>query len=126
MAQHNEFAEHAHDMLAAVGAPFDSGTHLRRMCGGQGIFCDGVMFALIADDMLYMKVDAETKQDFLDAGGLPFTYERSGKPREMSYVSLPDDANEDVDALRPWAHKALAVTNRAQARKPARKESRKR
>lgn len=126
MAPRNEFAEHAHDMLAAVGAPFDGGTRLRRMFGGHGIFCDGVMFALIADDTLYMKVDDETKQDFLDAGGLPFTYERSGKPFEMSYVSLPDDASEDIDALRPWAHRALAAANRARARKPAREKSKKR
>lgn len=121
MTQGHEFAEHALDMLAAVGAPFDSCARLRRMFGGHGIFCDGVMFALIADDTVYMKVDVETRQDFIDAGGLPFTYERSGKPFEMSYVSLPDDAAEDIDAMRPWAHMALAAANRAKAGKPAKK-----
>jgi hypothetical protein len=46
------FAEHALDLIVWVGSPFDTGTRLRRMFGEHGIFCDGFMFALIADDTL--------------------------------------------------------------------------
>lgn len=121
MPSGQEFAEHACDLLASVGAPFDLGTKLRRMFGGHGIFCDGVMFALIADETLYLKVDDETKAAFLDAGCEPFTYDKGGKPVAMSYVTVPDDAAEDIEALRPWAHMALAAANRAQAKKKPRK-----
>jgi len=117
MPQGQEFAEHACDLLTSVGAPFDQGTKLRRMFGGHGIFCDGIMFALIADEVLYLKVDEETKAVFLEAGCDPFTYDKGGKPVEMSYVTVPDDAAEDIEALRPWAHMALAAANRAQAKK---------
>ncbi|MEP4380336.1 MAG: TfoX/Sxy family protein [Alphaproteobacteria bacterium] len=121
MPQGQEFAEHARDLLTSVGAPFDQGTRLRRMFGGHGIFCDGVMFALIADETLYLKVDGETKPAFLEAGCESFTYDKGGKPVEMSYVTAPDDAAEDIDALRPWAHMALAAANRTQAKKKPRK-----
>lgn len=121
MPQGQEFAEHACDLLTRVGAPFDQGTRLRRMFGGHGIFCDGVMFALIADETLYLKVDSETKAAFRDAGSVPFTYDKGSKSVEMSYVTVPDDAAEDIDALRPWAHMALAAANRAQAKKKPRK-----
>ena len=33
----------------------------RRMFGGHGIFLDGVMFGLIADDQLYLKADEENR-----------------------------------------------------------------
>ena len=117
----NDFADHALDLLVQVGPPFDTCARLRRMFGGHGIFCDGVMFALIADDTLYLKVDDETKPAFLDAGSLPFLYDKAGKTVEMSYVTVPDEASEDVGELREWAHMALAAANRAQAAKPAKK-----
>ena len=91
------------------------------MFGGHGIFCDGVMFALIADETLYLKVDAETRQTFLDTGNEPFVYERKGKAVELSYVTVPDTAAEDIDDLRSWAHMALAAANRAHAKKKPRK-----
>lgn len=121
MRQGQEFGEHACDLLTGVGAPFDQGTRLRRMFGGHGIFCDGVMFALIADEVLYLKVDEETKPAFLDAGCDTFTYNKAGKLVELSYLTVPDDAAENIPELRPWAHMALAAANRTQAKKKPRK-----
>lgn len=31
---------------------------VRRMFGGAGIYCDGIIFALLSDDAVYLKVDA--------------------------------------------------------------------
>jgi hypothetical protein len=70
------FAEHALDLTVRVGPPCDTVARLRRMFNGQGIFCDGVMFALVADDTLYLKGDDDMKPAFLDAGSSPFTYEK--------------------------------------------------
>lgn len=91
------------------------------MFGGLGIFCDGVMFALIADETPYLKVDDETRQAFFDTGSEPFVHERKGKPVELSYVAVPDTAAADIDDLRPWAHMALAAPNWAQKKKKPRK-----
>jgi DNA transformation protein len=111
------YAGHVADLLAQLGDPFTHGATIRRMFGGHGIFCDGVMFALIADDAMYMKVDDETRGAFADAGGTAFTYTKGGREIALSYFSVPDSANEDVDELRDWAHMALAAAHRAQKRK---------
>jgi DNA transformation protein len=93
------FAEHALDLTVRVGPPCDTVARLRRMFSGQGIFCDGVMFALVADDTLYLKGDDDMKPAFLDAGSSPFTYEKVRGEIELP----PDEVGEDVEKLLGWA-----------------------
>lgn len=83
----------------------------RNMFGGTGIYADGLFFALIADDVLYFKVDDSNRADFEAAGCGPFRpYDDD---RTMSYYEVPADMLEDADALRPWVEAALAVATRA-------------
>jgi len=110
------FAEHALDLTVRVGPPCDTVARLRRMFSGQGIFCDGVMFALVADDTLYLKGDDDMKPAFLDAGSSPFTYE---KVRGEIELPAPDEVGEDVEKLLGWAHMALDAANRGQTKKSA-------
>ncbi len=63
MAAKPEFRDHVLDLLAPLGP-----VTARRMFGGFGITLDGVMFALIADDVLYLKVDDRTRPDYEAAG----------------------------------------------------------
>jgi DNA transformation protein len=121
MPEPGGFADHIDDLLDRVGEPFSRGASIRRMLGGQGIFCDGVMFALIADDIFYLKVDDTMRAAFAAAGSEPFVYTRAGKQVALSYFTLPESASEDVDELRDWAHMALGAAERAQAGKPKRK-----
>ena len=80
----------------------------RRMFGGAGIYSGDVFFALIADDTLYFKVDDSNRPDFEARQMGPFRpYGPEGEV--MQYYQLPDDLLEDVEALRSWAEKALAV-----------------
>ena len=84
----------------------------RRMFGGVGIYSGEVFFALIADDTLYFKVDDSNRADFEARQMGPFRpYGYEGEV--MQYYQVPDDLLEDVEALRPWAEKALAVAVRA-------------
>jgi DNA transformation protein len=46
----------------------------RAMFGGYGLYCEGLMFALIADETLYFKVDAGNQSRFTEAAMGPFTY----------------------------------------------------
>jgi DNA transformation protein len=92
----------------------------RAMFGGCGIFLDDLMFALIAWDRLYFKVDRETKPRFAEAGGEPFVYQGKHKPVEMSYWTLPEERLADPLALIEWAELALAAARRAR-KKPARR-----
>jgi DNA transformation protein len=101
------FVDHVVDLLAPLGAT------PRRMFGGHGIFRDGLMFALIADDRLYFKADDANRAIFAAAGGEPFTYMRAGKAASLSYYSVPDDALEEAAALHAWAEHGIAAARRA-------------
>lgn len=87
----------------------------KRMFGGFGIYLDGLMFGLIADDALYFKVDDDNRPEFEAAGSTPFTFERKDRSVQTSYWRVPDDIYEDIEALAAWggrAHQA-ALRNRA-------------
>lgn len=83
----------------------------RPMFGGAGVYCDGVMFALISDDALYIKVDEALKADLTSLDSSPFLVD-FGKgdqgPRPMNgYWSMPQRAMDDPDDACQWGQKAL-------------------
>jgi len=81
------------------------------MFGGVGIYADKLFFALIDDDTLYFKVDDSNRPDFERLGMKPFQpYGEGGEI--MQYYQVPTDLLEDLEALRPWAEKAIAVAAR--------------
>ncbi|HEY9230188.1 MAG TPA: TfoX/Sxy family protein [Gemmatimonadaceae bacterium] len=90
---------------------------VRNMFGGVGLYSANLFFALIDDDVVYLKTDSSTQAEF-ESRGLrqfrPFGDDGGG----MSYYQLPEDALEDTDVLRAWCEKAIAVAQRAK-RKPA-------
>lgn len=87
----------------------------RRMFGGVGIYTEDVFFALVADDILYLKVDDLTRQAFEAEGLRPF---RPWGPEgaELSYREAPAELLEDPDALAPWVEKAVAAAVRSKER----------
>lgn len=88
------------------------------MFGGVGIYASERFFALIANDVLYFKVDDSNRGDFEARGMgpfLPFGDERD----KMQYYEVPADLLDDPDALRPWAEKSIAIA--AAKRKKGRK-----
>ncbi len=85
----------------------------RKMFGGAGLYCDGIMFGLVADDVAYLKVDDSNRADFLDAGSSAFNpYPEKGKVVVMQYYEIPADVLEDREILAEWAERALAVAKR--------------
>ena len=105
------FAQQVVGLLTPIGP-----ARARRMFGGFGIFMDDLMFALIADGRLYLKVDDETMPTFEGAGSEPFTYRRQGREISMSYWLAPAGSLDDMEALSPWAELALAAAHRAKGR----------
>ena len=102
MARASEFLDYVSDQLEPVG-----GVAARRMFGGHGLFRDGVMFAIVAADTLYFKVDDHNLADFEAAGAPPFTYAREGRRIALSYREVPADVVDDADDLCAWALKAI-------------------
>ena len=99
----------------------------RRMFSGAGIYCDGVIFALILRDTLYFKVDADNRAAYQAEGSTPFRYQARGKTVEIgTYWRAPDRLLDDVDEMLAWARAALAAGRRAATNKPRRRTSAKR
>ena len=104
------------EFIRELFAPFRPVT-VKRMFGGAGILCDGVMFGLIMDDVIYLKVDESNLADFEREGSRPFTYARgrkSGRPSEhaLPYWRLPERLYDDPEELAGWAARAFAVAER--------------
>jgi DNA transformation protein and related proteins len=95
----------------------------RRMFGGHGIFMDGLMFGLIADDQLYLKVDDGNRAAYEAEGLQPFTYRGKGRPIELSYCEEPSEGFDDPEILCDWAREAYAAALRGNARKTRRRSS---
>lgn len=91
----------------------------KSMFGGYGLYRDGIVFAIIADEELYFKVGAANKADYEQAGSEPFSYDAKGKKVAMSYWRVPAELFDDQDALCTWAEKAykVAVTSKKASKK---------
>jgi DNA transformation protein and related proteins len=87
----------------------------RAMFGGVGVYHDGLFFALMDDDTLYLKVDDGNRATFEEAGMGPFR--PFGDERAMQYYELPADLLEDPERLRPWVDGALDAARRARRKK---------
>ena len=92
----------------------------KRMFGGVGLYADGTFFALIDDDIVYFKVDDENRAEFEAAGAHGFDPYKDGGS-SVNYYALPVEVLEDIDALRAWTEKSVAVAQRASAKKRKRK-----
>lgn len=90
----------------------------KRMFGGAGVYRDGRIFALIADDQIYLKANDVSRPAFEAAGCKPFVFEtKGGQGIAMSYWAMPPEALDDSDRLIEWADRAWAAA--AKARPPA-------
>ncbi|MDD2759908.1 MAG: TfoX/Sxy family protein [Methylomonas sp.] len=88
--------------------------NIRKMFGGYGVYHDGWMFALVADDTLYLKADAENARFFEEQGLAPFEYQREGKMMKMSYYQAPAEFMEDREQADLWARRSYDAARRAQ------------
>lgn len=80
------------------------------MFGGAGIYAEGVMFALIADEVIYVKADKALGAEMEEAGSEgPFIYHGKGKPAMMRYWRLPDEALDEPDEASRWGRRALDI-----------------
>jgi len=113
MKKHDEFVDYLLEQMQPLGA-----VSARAMFGGYGIYIDDLMFALVADDVLYLKTHADSLADFERRGLAPFRYERNGKSYNMSYSEAPTEVLDDADSMQAWANKAIdaALKSRQQSK----------
>ena len=112
MGVSREYLDYLLDSLAPLGRVV-----ARRMFGGAGLFLDGLMFAIVIDDQLWLKADDHNRDEFTALDLPPFTYPRQGKIAVMNYYRAPDEALDAPHALQPWARGAFAAALRGAAAK---------
>ena len=79
----------------------------RSMFGGHGLYWNGTIFGIVSGGRLYLKVDDQSRGEYLARGMGPF------RPNERqtlkSYYELPQDVRDDPEALLAWAKEAIRV-----------------
>jgi len=96
------------DLFGSLGA-----ISVRNMFGGGGVYCDGVMFALIANGVIYLKADARSRPGFEAEGLGPFVYHGKAKPVAMSYWRVPERLLDDPDEAVDWGREAVRAARDA-------------
>ncbi len=102
----SEFVEYlVHDLLADM-----RGVSARAMFGGWGIYKDGIMFGLVDESELFLKVGELNRAEREALGCSPYVYARKdGKKVTMSFWSVPSDALESPAELLRLAEQSYAV-----------------
>jgi len=102
----SEFVLLMSELLAPLGQ-----IRPRRMFGAVGLYCDGAFFAIISDDVLYLKGDAQTKDRFDAMAMKPFAVP------SLSYFEVPGEWLDEEEQLLEFAHMALGAAHRAGTQK---------
>lgn len=100
-------------------SPFGSIT-ARKMFGGYGVYKDGVIIALIADDIIYLKASPETEPYFELFGSKPFVYEGKNRPVKMSYWEVVPQVWDSHALLHKWVTLAYETSIASNAKKAKR------
>ena len=106
MSVSEEFIAYILDQLSGWGD-----VTARKMFGGVGLYRDGKMFSLIADDVVYLKVDDSNREAFVQAGSSAFKPYQD-KATTMSYFEVPPDVLEEPEELVRWARQSLDIQKR--------------
>jgi DNA transformation protein len=107
-------AEYLKDVFEAFGP-----ITVRSMFGGYGVYHDGLMFALVHEGELYLKVDEGNRGAFEQAGLSPFEYIKGGRRITMSYYQAPPEMLENPELAADWASRSYAAAIRSRRSRPA-------
>jgi DNA transformation protein len=113
MVASDSFAEFLRDQLAPLGR-----VTMRRMFGKTGVFCGGLMFGMVTDDTLYLRVDDYNRTEFKEAeSSPPLNYEKQGRTIDLAFWRAPERLFDEQDELVTWARVALSAARRVAAKR---------
>ena len=108
MVASDAFGEFLREQLAPLGR-----VTMRRMFGKTGVFCDGLMFGMVAEETLYFRVDDQSRPSFKEVESFPpLSYEKNGRTIDLSFLRAPERLIDEPDELVIWAEEALATARR--------------
>lgn len=74
------------------------------------------MFEMVAEDMLYLRVDDQNKDTLKEAeSSPPLNYAKQGRTIDLSFWLAPERLIDEPDELVVWARSALAAAHRVAA-----------
>lgn len=111
MPNSDRFVDFAVERFAPLGE-----IAARAMMGGWCLYCDGFVFALVADGALYLKGDELNTPRFAARGLKPFK-PFPDKDGAMKYFQAPPEIYEDDAAMREWVGGAVEASRRAKQKK---------
>ncbi|WP_019428986.1 TfoX/Sxy family protein [Limnohabitans sp. Rim47] len=94
----------------------------RRMFGGHGLYHEGLMFAIVMNQQLFFKADAQNRPEFEALGLTPFTFSMKGKDVALSYWSAPEAVFDDASEAVRWARSAWDAAARGHLAKALARE----
>ncbi len=103
MAVSNDFIEYILDQFSSWGE-----VTVRKMFGGAGLYLDGDIFGIVANDVAYLKVDDTNRDKFIAAGSGPLK-PFPDKPTTLSYFEIPPEVLENPEELIEWAEESLFI-----------------
>lgn len=104
--------EYAKEALEPLGV-----VTLRRMMGVAVLYLDGVIFAVIEDE-IWFKGDSQSAAIWDAEGCERYRFTGAdGKVETMNYRRAPADVYDDAEAMRRWASLAVEAGLRGAARK---------
>jgi len=113
MVASDTFAEFLREQLARLGR-----VAMRRMFGKTGVFCEGVMFGMVTDNTLYVRVDDQNRAIFKEAESYPpLNYRKKGSTIDLAFWRVPERLMDEPDELVAWARAALGAARRVAAKR---------
>ena len=113
MPEASPLIEHVIDLLADWGA-----VEARPRSRGWALYHQGLVFAMLVQDTLYLKVDEVNREHFQAAGGHPL-HSAGGDGGvdtwsyyTWSYWTPPDSALDEAEELAAWAQSGFEAAQR--------------
>ena len=105
MVASTEFANFLRDQLTPLGY-----VTTRRMFGKTGVFCEEVMFGMVTENILYLRVDSQNRATFKEVESFPsLNYVKNGRTIDLSFWHAPDRLFDEREELIAWARAGLAA-----------------
>lgn len=102
----NDFLQYVLDQLSSWG-----NVYVKRMFGGAALFQEGLAFAMVANDIVFLKVDDTNREKYIKAGSKPLQPFKDSKT-VLSFYNVPYDVFEDSDEFIEWAKESYEIQKR--------------
>jgi DNA transformation protein len=95
--------------------PESLNTEAKAMMGGYVLKSEGKTFAIVEDELLWLKGNEEVKEWYESRGAKQFSYLKLApgggerKVQKMHFYSVPEEVLEDKEQIDEWLDMAMSV-----------------